>query len=147
MTFVLQDLRRPAIHVVLQRWPRDGVAWIHPDDRHLAGSLIPSDRVFRCENTEGVYNVLTYGHRVIRIEPVLWLEVPVEGLRIGDQVEVLSRLGKNWPRVGFLREMRWRESSRTIAYQIRERDRNIPTWYAADDLRRIEQFQGHLPPF
>jgi hypothetical protein len=140
MSSNLPDLKRPAFHVVLPRWPRDGDDWIHPDDRCLAQYLFPGDRVFRCEGTEGEYNVLSYGHRIVRLEPVLWLEVPEEGLRIGDQVEVLSRLGKNWPRVGFIREMRWHESQRRISYQIRERTRDIPTLYTAQDLRRIEHF-------
>jgi hypothetical protein len=140
MSIDLPDLKRPPIHVVFPRWPCDGDAWIHPDDRCLASNLLPGDRVFRCEETEGPYNLLTYGYRALRVEPVLWLEVPEEGLKIGDQVEVLSRMGKNWPRVGFIREMRWRESGRQIAYQLRERTRDIPTFYYADDLRRIEQF-------
>jgi hypothetical protein len=138
---ILPDLKRPPLHAVLLRWPRDGEGWIHPEDRCLAQNLLPSDRVFRCEGTEGPYNVLTYGHRVLRIEPVLWIEIRNEGLQIGDQVEVLSRMGKNWPRVGFIREMRWRESRRQIAYQISARTGAIPTWYTADDLRRIEYFQ------
>jgi hypothetical protein len=142
MTFHLPDLKRPPFHVVLLHWPRDGEDWVHPDDRQLARSLLPSDRVFCCDDTEGPYNVISYGHRVLRIEPVLWQEVPHEGLRIGDHVEVLSRWGKNWPRIAVIREIRWRESQRTIAYQVRERTRDIPTLYAADDLRRLDRFEG-----
>jgi hypothetical protein len=140
MSSGLPDLKRRPFQVVLPRWPRDGEEWIHPDDRCLAQNLLPGDRVFRCEGTEGDYNVLSYGHRILRLKPVLWLEVPEEGLRIGDQVEVLSQMGRNWPRVGFIREMRWRESQRRIAYQIRERTRDIATVYSALDLRRIEHF-------
>ncbi len=140
MTFVLRDLKRPPIQVVLLRWPRDGDGWIHPEDRRLANSLLPSNRVFRCEEVEGPYNVLTYGDRVIRVEPVLWLEVPDEGLRVGDQVEVLSRMGKNWPRVGFIREVRWLDTRQSIVYQVRERRCEIPTQYAAEDMRRVEYF-------
>jgi hypothetical protein len=106
----------------------------------LAGVLLPSDRVFVCEDYERPYNVLSYGHRALRVEPVLWLEVADEGLRIGDQVEVLSRMGKNWPRIGVIREMRWSETQQKISYQICARERNIPTRYGADDLRRIENF-------
>ncbi len=140
MTFVLHDLKRPPVQVVLSRWPCDGDEWIHPDDRHLANRLLPSDRVFRCEDVEGPYNVLTYGDRILRIEPVLWLEVPDEGLRVGDQVEVLSRMGRNWPRIGFIREVLWQDSQRRIVYQIRERHRDLLTFYAAEDLRRVEYF-------
>ena len=140
MSFSLPPLKPPPRNAVLLHWPQDGDGWIHPDDRQLAAWLLPSDRVFHYEGTEGRYNVLTYGDRVLRIEPVLWLEGPDEGLRVGHQVEVLSRMGKNWPRVGFIREMRWSEGRRVIRYQIRERDRKIPTPYAADDLRRIDAF-------
>jgi hypothetical protein len=139
MSFPLPDLKRPPFQVVLLRWPRDGDDWIHPDDRQLAHSLLPSDRVFRCEDTEGPYNVLTYGHRLLRIEPVLWQEVPDEGLRIGDQVEVLSRWGKNWPRIAVIQEIRWREGQRKISYQVRERTRDIPTLYAAEDLKLLSR--------
>ena len=86
----LADLVRPPFHVVLLHWPRDGDDWIHPDDRHLAGRLIPSDRVFLREGAEGPYHVLTYGHRLVRIEPAMWQEAPHEGLRIGDQVRPSS---------------------------------------------------------
>jgi hypothetical protein len=140
MSFRLLDLERPPMLVILPRWPKDGDDWIHPHDRTLARSLLPGDRVFRCEGTEGPYNVLTYGHRVLRIEPVLWLEAPDEGLRVGDQVEVLSQMGRNWPRVAFIREMRWGEHRRRVLYQLRERTRDIPTFYLADDLRRIDRF-------
>jgi hypothetical protein len=139
MDFPLPDLKRPPFHVVLLRWPRDGDDWVHPDDRQLARSLLPSDRVFRCEGVEGPYNVITYGHRLLRIEPVLWQEVPDEGLRIGDQVEVLSRWGKNWPRIAVIQEIRWRETQRTITYQVRERTRDIPTLYAAEDLKLLRR--------
>lgn len=142
MSFVLPDLKPPPRNVVLLRWPRDGDAWIHPEDRHLAHRLLPSDRVFRCEEFEGGYNVIAYGDRRLRIEPVLWLEVAEEGFQIGDQVEVLSRLGKNWPRIGYIREMRWSEGQRSIWYQIQERNRLIPTRYVADDLRRVENFES-----
>ena len=134
------ELKRTPFNVVLLRWPRDGDDWIHPDDRCLAQNLLPGDRVFRWEGTEGPYHVLTYGHRVLRIEPVLWREVPQEGLAMGDQVEVLSRMGRNWHRVGFISEIRWRESAGRIVYQIRARSRLIPTTYLAEDLRRIEHF-------
>lgn len=137
----LPDLRRPPINVVLLHWPQDGEGWIHPEDRCLAQNLLPSNRVFRCEERNGRYNVLSYGHRVLRIESVLWREVPDEGLQIGDQVEVLSRFGRNWPRVAEIREIRWRETAHEIVYQLRERTRDIPTPYAAGDLRRLEYFE------
>ena len=140
MSFALRDLKPPPRLIVLLRWPRDGEDWIHPDDRHLAGALLPSNRVFVCDDYQRPHNVISYGHRLLRIEPVLWLAVADEGLRIGDQVEVLSRMGKNWPRIGMIREMRWNESQQSISYQIRGRERDIPTFYSADDLRRVENF-------
>jgi hypothetical protein len=145
MSFALQPLKRPPRHVVLLHWPRDGEAWIHPDDRHLAGVLLPSDRVFLCEDDEGPYHVLTYGHRTLRVEPVMCVDVPDEGLRVGDQVEVLSRMGKNWPQIGFIREVRWSETQQAVWYQIRTRDRLLPTRYRADDLRRVERFDRSAP--
>lgn len=144
MSFVLSDLKRPPVHVVLLRWPRDGEAWIHPEDRELARRLLPSDRVFRRERVVKRYNVLRYGRLVLRIEPVLWRIVPDEGFLVGDPVEVLSRLGRNDPGLGAIREMRWCETTQTVWYQLRRGQTDDPRPYAAADLRLVESFERQV---
>jgi len=119
-------------------WPEDGDAWVCPEDVAQARAMIPSSRVFRREGTEDGYQVLHYGEVRLRVRPVLWQEVPHEGLEIGDWVEVLSRGMRNEPRVGVIREMLWDERAGSMRYQITEAGQPIEQLYAREDLRRVE---------
>ena len=71
--------------------------------------MIPSDRVFRRDGTEGEYLLMHYGDVTLRVRRTLWQEVSPEGFEIGDWVEVLSRGMRNEPRTGVIREMLWDE--------------------------------------
>jgi hypothetical protein len=120
------------------RWPQDGNDWLHPDDVALARTLIPSDRVFCRDGTEGDFHRFYYGDITFRAQPALWQEVQHEGLNIGDWVEVLSRGMRNEPRVGVIREMLWNQRERAIRYQIMENDVPIADLYAREDLQHID---------
>ncbi|MCA9258377.1 MAG: hypothetical protein KDA61_04210, partial [Planctomycetales bacterium] len=85
-------------------WPQDGDDWIHPDDVLTARDYIPSERVFRREESVDGYFTLHYGEVQIRVLPALWQEVESEGFAIGDWVEVLSHGGRQRPHTGQIRE-------------------------------------------
>jgi hypothetical protein len=119
-------------------WPEDGNAWVHPEDVELARKLIPSDRVFRRDGTEGDYLLLHYGDLTLRVRRTLWQEVPPEGYELGDWVEVRSRGMRNEPRTGILREMLWDDWARGIRYLIWEKGVPIERCYSRDDLRHVE---------
>ena len=120
------------------RWPQDGNDWLHPDDVALARTLIPSDRVFCRDGTEGDFHRFHYGEITFRARLILWQEVTNEGLNIGDWVEVLSRGMRNESRVGVIREVLWNQRERGIHYQIMENDVPIADLYAREDLQHVE---------
>jgi hypothetical protein len=119
------------------RWPQDGNDWLHPDDVALARTLIPSQRVFRRDGTDGEYQLIHYGQITLRVRPALWQEVAHDGFEIGDWVEVLSRGMRNEPRTGIIREMLWNERERAVGYQIAENDVPIADLYEREDLQRV----------
>ena len=82
--------------------------------------------------------MLHYGDVRLRVKPALWQEVEWEGFDVGDWVEVLSRGMQNTPRTGVICEMEFDARSGALRYQIREVDQQIPSWYAASDLRRVD---------
>lgn len=119
-------------------WPEDGDAWVHPDDVPIARRVIPSERVFCRDGREGPYVVMRYGNLRLRVRRTLWLEVPGEGYRVGDWVEVMSKGSQNEFRTGRIREMLWHAKSQSIRYQIEQAGQPIETLYSADDLRPVE---------
>jgi len=118
-------------------WPENGDAWVHPDDVRLTRRLIPSTRVFRSAGREGQYLVLTYGQLRIRVKPTLRHAVPGDGFKLGDQVEVCSKLGKNRPLVATIREMRWNARQGVIHYRLSRRGMTLARYYTAGDLRPV----------
>ena len=118
-------------------WPEDGNAWIHPDDVDLARSMIPSDRVFRRDGTDGEYLLMHYGDIVLRVRRKLWQEVPPADFELGDWVEVLSRGMRNEPRTGVVREVLWDDRARDFRYLITENDVPIEQAYTGDDLEHV----------
>jgi hypothetical protein len=119
-------------------WPEDGDAWVHPDDVHVARTLIPSGRIFRRDGTEGEFGVLHYGNVSLRTKPALWQEVERPAFEIGDWVEVRSRGLANEPRTGTIAEIEWDSHEGEIRYQIVENGQRIETLYARDDLKRVD---------
>jgi hypothetical protein len=128
------------------RWPENGSGWIHPADVALARKLIPSERVFRRNGTDGKYMRLYYGALTLRVLPALWQEVSPEGFEIGDWVEVLGRGMRNEPRTGIIREMLWDEEGRGIRYLIMVNEMPVAERYTRDDIRHIEPVTDRIEP-
>jgi len=72
------------------RWPAEGSAWIHPDDRAVVMHLVPGERVFRRERFDGVFYYYRYGDTHFRLKPCMWLPLEDEGVDIGDLVETVG---------------------------------------------------------
>lgn len=134
----LPDLKPTAKYGFYPRWPEDGDAWVHPEDAALARTLLPGPQVFRREGEFAPFATLHYGEVRLRVKPAMWQEVEWEGLDMGDWVEVLSRGMQNTPRTGVICEMEFDARNGSLRYQIREVDQQIPNWYAASDLRRVD---------
>ena len=135
-------LNVPPTYGIYPWWPQDGEGWIHPADVERARMLIPGGRILRRDRCVGRYLVLTYGELSIRVRPTLWHIVPTDGFDVGDLVEIRSRLGKNWPGIGVIGEMRWNRYRRRIDYFVRRRGMTLPSPYTAEDLRAIENWRG-----
>lgn len=119
-------------------WPEDGDAWVHPEDVATARVMIPSQRVFRRDGSQGEYLLMHYGEARLRVRRTLWQEVEPEGLEIGDWVEVRTRGMLNEPRTGIIREMLWDDREQAMRYQISENGQSIEQLYAREDLQRVE---------
>ncbi|MGV3484762.1 MAG: hypothetical protein ACO1RT_10120 [Planctomycetaceae bacterium] len=72
------------------RWPAEGSAWIHPDDRATVMHFIPGDRVFRRDRFDGVFYHYRYGEQRFRLKPCMWLPLAGEGVDIHDLVETVG---------------------------------------------------------
>ena len=127
-------------------WPQEGMESFHPEDRDKIDGWIPSDYVFERFEYDGEYYHVRYGDRLtFRIKPVLWLEIPDEGLRLGDQVEVLSNNMQNDPLIGQIVHMRYSNIHNAIEYTLEENDMPIEKGYLASEFVRLTQ-REHLRP-
>ena len=72
------------------RWPDDGSAWIHPDDRAIVMQMIPGERIFRRDRWDGTFYYYSYGDSHFRLKPCMWLPLTNEGVDIGDLVETIG---------------------------------------------------------
>jgi hypothetical protein len=119
-------------------WPEDGDAWVHPEDVAAARGMLPSNRVFCRDGSEGEFLLMRYGDVTLRVRRTLWQEVAPEGFEIGDWVEVRPHGMLNEPRTGVIREVLWDERRRAMRYQISENGQLIEQFYSREDLQRVE---------
>lgn len=127
-------------------WPERGIEAFHPEDRDKIDGWIPSDHVFERFEFDGKYYHVRYSdHVTLRIEPTLWLEVPDEGLRLGDQVEVLSNNMENEPMVARIVEMRFSQVQNAIQYTLEHNEMRIEKPYFSHQFVRLTQ-REHLRP-
>jgi hypothetical protein len=127
-------------------WPEQGIEVLHPDDRDKVEGWIPSDFVFERYSYDGQYYHIRYGDRMsLRIRPTLWLEIPDEGHRIGDQVEVLSNNMQNEPMIANIVEMRFSQVHKAIEYTLEHGDMRIDKPYFANEFVRLTQRERLRP--
>lgn len=134
------------------RWPADHASWIHPEDMPQATPLLPSRRVFCRYRWDGEFYHLRYGATVLRIRPVMWQATQAIDLEVGQQVEVLSGLGRN--EAGIYRiEDTLISSQQEIEFYLSRRGMRIARSFARSDLRPIHvkhnlriDFFKHQPP-
>lgn len=127
-------------------WPEQGVEAFHPEDRDKIDGWIPSNFVFERFEYDGEYYHVRYGDRVtLRIKPTLWLEIPDEGLRLGDQVEVLSNNMQNDPMIANIAEMRYSQVHNAIEYSLEESQMQVDKAYLAHEFVRLTQRERLLP--
>ena len=143
-------LRPPETQGVFLWWPATWEDWLHPDDQELGQRLVPGYRVFTrrpCENyadRELGYHQLIYGPYQFRALPVIWFPVDCEGYRVGDQVEVLSALGRRQPGIATIREMNWNRRQLRIEYLLASRDLGRQRRFTADEFQPIAGLESHL---
>ena len=123
--FESTPLKPPPLYGVFLRWPEDGEDWIHPFDVGIARHLLPGNRVFRRDEFDGVYFQFHYGELKFRARPRIWLVVEHEGFDIGDQVEVKSIKGRNWPQIASIGQVVWEPHKKRIEYLVEGVDRKV----------------------
>lgn len=127
-------------------WPESGIEAFHPEDRDRVNGWIPSDHVFERFEYDGEYYHVRYGERLtLRIKPILWLEIPDEGLRLGDQVEVLSNNMQNEAMVADIVEMRYSQLQHAIEYTLEQGGMRIDKAYLAHEFVRLTQREQLRP--
>lgn len=127
-------------------WPEKGLDAIHPEDRALAEEFLPSDRVFLRTAFDGTYYRIEYGDHAIRIKPSLWLQVKDEGFRIGDQVEVPSRMMQNDPMIAVILEMRYSQERGAIGYRLLHSEMPLDHIFRAEDMMPLTEHIQLQPP-
>jgi hypothetical protein len=134
----MPPLKRPPVYGVFRWWPEDGEAWIHPHDTGIVKGLIPGPRVFRREDLDETWALVTYGDVRFRIRPAIWLEVEHEGFDVGDWVEIKSRMGQADPFVGRIRDMHWNHANGQIEYFVDRADLSEVRAWLAEDLAPVD---------
>jgi hypothetical protein len=131
--FELPPLKRPAAYGVYRWWPEDGEDWVHPFDIGIVRQLVPGLRVFRREDLDDQYLLVSYGNIRFRVKSTIWFEVDFEGFNVGDYVEIRSRMGKAEPFIGRVKEMIWNQRKGRIEYYVyRSRQIQVRAYHAAD---------------
>ncbi len=125
-------------------WPQEGIEAFHPEDRSKVEDWVPSEHIFERTEFDGEYyhvripNVIT-----LRVKPILWLPVSFEGLRVGDQVEVLANNLQNDPMIATIIAMRYSTVRKVIEYSIEHLGMQIEKSFVASELVRLP---GPLEP-
>jgi hypothetical protein len=140
--FALPPLKRPPTYGIYRWWPEDGENWIHPEDVGVVRQMVPGLRVFRREDLDDVWLMVTYGEIQFRVKSTIWFEVPFEGFNVGDHVEVKSRMGQAEPGMGRIKEMVWNQRYARIEYYLFRSDKTQVRAYHADDLSPIESISA-----
>jgi hypothetical protein len=133
-------LKRPPQHGVYLRWPLDGDDWIHPEDVEAVKRVIPSRRIFRREDIDMEYAMISYGDLKLRVRPTMWLEVEYDGYWVGDQVEVRSQLGRRDHMIATIRDIHWDPDSGRIQYFLQSGQREpLHTPFDVEDLQPVHR--------
>ncbi len=147
--FESTPLKPPPLYGVFQRWPEDGEDWIHPFDVGVARHLLPGNRIFRRAEFDGEFFAFRYGQLMFRARPRIWLIVEHQGFDIGDQVEIRSLMGKNWPQIATINQMLWNSAKRRIEYFVQGVDRSVEKPLQATEIQLVHDLQnaaGKFPP-
>lgn len=142
-----RQLTVPDKYGVFLWWPETGHDWIHPEDVATCNAVLPSRRIFRKVVSDGEYSAtLLYDQIKIRIKPVLWLEVEIDGYEVGDQIEVRSKLGQRKPFIATIRDMLWDRKARRIDYFMKAVDRNLADPYHYGDFQPAFDLSKPMTP-
>lgn len=119
-------------------WPQEGIEAFHPDDRDKVDGWVPSDHVFERTKFDGEFYHVRIGSIIeLRIKPVLWLPVHFEGLRVGDQVEVLGNNLQNDAVIATIITMKYSSVRQVIEYSLEHQDMQIEKPFTASELVRL----------
>lgn len=133
-------LKSPPRYGYYPNWPEDGDQWLHPEDVELARRVLPSRKIWRRAAEQGNFHgfhEIRHGDQRLRVKSVLWQEVAPPHFRIGDWIEVRTRLHTNEAHTGRVVDLEWDDYRKQIVYHIEENDQPIVNVYTADDLKPV----------
>ncbi len=122
---------------VYLHWPVEGESWIHPDDVATVRRLIPSRRILRRTGWDGRYYELHYGDFRMRVRPTLWTRVEGVDLEVGQQVELLGRMGQNDPGIFRICEIAYLPQDQQVVYYLQRGALRMERAYRREDLRPL----------
>ncbi|MEW4454910.1 hypothetical protein AB1L30_19750 [Bremerella sp. JC817] len=131
-------VKPPISWVMFPHWPEDGDHWIHPEDRHKAEGLIPSDVIFRREATDDDWYELSYGDVTLRARPVMVEELPEPKYKMGEIVELANQIDGDKMSTGRIYAIRWSDYHREPHYYLIRGDLKSQNAYLAKDLKPYE---------
>jgi hypothetical protein len=121
------------------------VDWIHPEDVEAVKRVIPSRRIFRREDIDMEFAMISYADLQLRVRPTMWLEVIDEGYWVGDLVEVKSGLGRRDPMIATIREIHWDPDSGRIQYYLQSGEREpMHTPFHIEDFQPAQRLNQPL---
>ena len=100
--------------------------------------LVPGNRVFRREDLNDDYLLISYGDVKFRVRSTIWYEVDYEGFDVGDHVEIKSRMGQADPFIGRIKDMIWNHRYKQIEYYLYRNEAIQVRAYEAADLTSAE---------
>lgn len=123
---------------IFDRWPMDGVGFIHPDDVATATRCIPSRRVLCRHHFDKTFYHYRYGKIQFRLRPAMWLKIRYEGIDIGDEVEVIGLGMEREQFVARIWGMHYVREAGQIYYRLKMPDDSaVVRLYVRDHLRLL----------
>ncbi|MHC2069160.1 DUF6960 family protein [Bremerella sp. T1] len=135
-------VKPPVSWVMFSRWPEDGDHWIHPDDRHKAEGLIPSDFIFRREVTDDDWYLISYGDVHMKTRPVMVEELPEPKFKMGEIVELAHQFDVDKMTTATIYAVRWSDYHQEPNYYVTRGNLKSQNAYLAKDLKPFEPPQG-----
>lgn len=109
---------------------------VHPDDRTIAGYLIPSPRILAVNRASDAeeYSVYNYGRLTFRMKPALWRETLNPGFHLGQATEISKLHSSHEPTRVVIEEVYWDQAMEKMLFLVSNRGHLWPSALEAQEF-------------